>query len=472
MPLAQIDISKGSYKGIDPISLRNGFAAELKNQLIDDSGANVDRPALSSFVSLGSSPIIGLHYWEDQNKMVAVTENRQVWSITSAGVATKVSAANDLEGTDRPVFAEDGTYLAIAGGGEPDRWDGSGNTESMPGTPEDTNFVKYNDGYWLLLLKNDQEIRIAGPTSATRESWSSADFFQSESEPDIARCIEVSRDEVYVFGKRSLEIFQNLGDSSTPYQPVLTVSGQGTNSPYSIIKYSNGKIAWLDHNKRIMSLEGRTATHLSGPYDKLIQGFNTVSDCWSAHIEIDGHYLITFTFPTEQYTIVYDYVRGNWSEWDGFEAGESTRLRMNAHCQAFSNKHYVGDYENGNIYLLSMANKSDTTNPLRRLRRTEYIDHGAPSVRKRNIDYTFTVKRGLGSSGGVEPYVQLRFRDDGKDWSEPYLLGLGLQGDAFQQVSIRNTGVYRTRQIEITMTEEVDFVLANPIVENFEALAR
>lgn len=458
MPTVPIQIGKGTFANVGAFELGNAeYAAELLNIHIDDSNCNVDRPAFSSFATIGSFPVIGLAFFN--SKLVAVTSNdRKIWQIDSAGAVTDITGTA-LAGSARPVFADDGGFLAIAGGAAPRTWDGSGDTAIMAGSPPNCSHMSYLDGYWITHLLADQEFRLAGPTAGTRLTWSSADFFQAEGLPDNVTSQAVLIRELYAFGSNSIEIFQNFGDSDAPFQRTFFIDDSGTEAPYSVVKADNTLFYFDSVRRRFIQIQSRTPVDIGTPYDRTVKGFTTVTDCWGTKIDIEGLYLIVWTFPTEERTFVYDYKKKEWCEWNGFRSAMSNRLRIHSHCYAPAwNKHFVGDPLTGTVWQLSREFKTDGDDVLRRLRRTGIIDHGT-GHRKRNNVYEFDVKRGLGASGEAEPVMQVRFKDDDKDWSEPRYLGLGSTGERSGVVRLYRTGIYRKRQIEISMTDNAEFLL-------------
>lgn len=453
MPLLPIPINKGVYQNADDIEVSGtDYAYELRNLLLNESGSNVDRPGLSQFARIGNFGIIGMAFFRD--KLFVVTSERKMWSISSVGAVTDVTGTG-LEGTERPVFDNDGTYLAIAGGGTPRRWSGTGNSELMPGSPEHSTHIAYIDGYWINFLLDDQELRLAGPTSATRETWNSSDFFQAEGLPDSVVAIRALQRQLFIFGSSSIEVFQNFGDTSTPFQ---RASGgfidRGTVAPYSVVSAEN-TLWFLDSKRNFVLLDGINPISVSSPYDRAIQGFTTVSDCWGTRIEIGGHYLIAWTFPSEERTFVFDTKGKHWSEWDGF-TNESSRMRLNCYAKAESwQKHFVGDPTTGIIYELSLSHKADGAHPLRRLRQTGYYDHGT-GVRKRSNYYNLHVKRGVGTLGGTDPKLLVRVNDDNKGWSNYREVCLGFPGCQNGPIQVRIGGVYRKRKLEFFMTDPAE----------------
>lgn len=462
MPFVPIPFSKGAFQNVQAFELNDpSNAVAMENFLLDDAGSNVDRPGLWQFASLGvSSPVIGSYYFSLASCLVAVTEARRIYSITQAGVVTDITGSATLGGSSRPVFAEDGTYLAIAGGGAPITWSGSGNCALMAGSPVNCSHILYLDGYWINFLLNDNELRIAGPTPAARLTWNTSDFFAAEGLPSNIQAIANLNRQLFIFKTDSFEVFQNFGSTSTPFQ---RVSGgfldRGTPAPYSVIE-ANNTLFFLDSKRNFCFLQGIIPQVISIPFDKQIQAMTTVSDCWAMRLDIEGYYLIAWVFPTAQRIFVFDYAKQEYvGEWNGFLNGQT--VRHQAHSHAFSvdwNQHFIGDYQTGIIWQLSRSFKVDGTQSRRMLRRTGEIDHGT-GTRKRNKSYRFYVERGVGTLNQPEPQLMIRFRDDGKAWSTPINAGLGMPGDSPNYVQIFNTGTYRKRQIEVSCTEAVEVII-------------
>jgi hypothetical protein len=470
--LQPIDISKGVFLSVNAIELpQAGFASDYRNLLKNDAGSDVDRPALSEFATIGANPIEGLFYFKPASKLVAVTFNlggggRRVWSIDSSAVVTNITGST-LDGTSRPVFASDGTYLAIAGGDAPLQWNGSGTTTALAGSPEECTHISYLDGYWINHLLNDQEFRWAGPTSAARATWNSSNFFQAEGLPDNIKAQYVLFRELYAFGEETTEIYQNFGTTSTPFQRTFFLE-RGIAAPYSVVEADN-TLYWLDNRRNIVRMEGRTPIIKSDAIATEIKAMTTVSDCFASRIDIGNHFLIIFTFPTEEKSYCFDYKRGEWGIWDGYVAGVSDRLDINSYCYVPDwNKHLVGSAINGKIYELSFSNKTDNGNVLRRKRVVNY-DHGTNN-RKRSNYYLFHLKRNVATTSVTNPVISVRVNDDNKGWSEPQLIELGALGTESTALRVRLGGIYRRRELEIEMTDAAEFVLSK-IEEETEGLA-
>jgi hypothetical protein len=467
MPIVPIPLSGGAYTNIDKQELGSSEkAAEMKNLMLSDSGANIGRPGLSSFATMDVA-CEAIH--EFNNHLFVVGIDRRFYKVTSAGVVSDITgSAGGLGGSARPNFAEDGTLLGVSGGGAPMTWDGTNSVITMVGSAPSTDSLVYLDGYWLAINSSD-DIQFAGPTSADRATWSAADFFQAEGLPDSTEALAVLQRELFVFGEDSTEVYQNFGDVSVPFRRVFFID-VGISAKDSLVNESY-TLWFLDENRRFSYFNGRTPTPISFPFDKDVQRMSTVSDCFGSRIQIDQHNLIAWTFPTEGRCFVFDSKKAEYvGEWAGFENGIEARFRMNGHVYMRAwDQHFIADYNEPKVWELSTSNYADGSNPRLCLRTSGELDHGTRN-RKRNIWYRMTVKRGVATTTVTDPIFEVRFRDDDKDWGNPYQLSLGATGEEATVLELRNTGLYRKREIEIRCTDAVEFSFIN-MEENVEVLS-
>lgn len=454
---------------MDPTEVGDpSVAIASKNCVVTDSGALLDRPGLSSFGAIGSYSVDGIA--EFGNYLVAVTANRRVYSITSAGAVTDITGSVTLDGTSTPTFTTDGGELVICGGGEPKMWTGSGNTAALTGSPPDISHMVYIDGYYLGLVPADDAIQWAGPTNTLRQTWSAANFFEAEALPDNSAAIADNLGELFVFGSETTERYRDFGDSSVPFRRSAIPVDKGTRSPYSVVK-ADSTLAFLDSEGSFLQFQGSTPVNVGVPWvDRYVKRLSTITDCRGFRIDIDGSYQILWTFPTEGVGLIYDYKNKTWREWDGLENGVPARFR--GACYLYHkahNKHYVGDYRQGRVWQMSREFHADGDNPRKVLHTSGYIDFGT-AKRKRNLYYDFHVKRGVGASGAREPRFEVSYRDDGGQWTDPQEITLGTIGDNRHVVRLHNQGIYTKRQIAISMTDNAEFTLSR-IDDEVEVLA-
>jgi hypothetical protein len=463
-----IPLTDGLYENVDPEELPSTeLAVKLENLIMNEAGSNIDRPALSLFATIGNQRVVGSYFWKLFDVIVVVTFDRRIYSVTEAGVITEITGGATLGGTERASFAEDGTLLAIAGGGAPQYWTGAGVCALMGGAPPDTKSIVYLDGYWIAATIDDQIIQWAGPTEVLRATWSAGNFFSAEAYPDDLAALYVLFRELWAFGTESIEVFQNIGSSGVPFQRVFAFD-RGLAATFSLVQADN-TLWYLDSQRRFVRMEGKTPQIISGPISRTLKQMETISDCWGARIDIDGYMLILWSFPTEEKTYAYDYLNKKWYRWYTYHDTREVHFAASSYSFASTwNKHYVGGQYSGILSELSRSFKTDNADPLRRVRRTGMLDHGTGD-RKRSRGYRFHVKRGLGTPGGVEPLFEFRFNDDNQGWTDPVEVGLGFPGDPKEPIYVPVGGIYRKREFEYSCSAAVEFMLTK-VEENVEGL--
>jgi hypothetical protein len=97
---------------------------------------------------------------------------------------------------------------------------------------------------------------------------------------------------------------------------------------------------------------------------------------------------------------------------------------------------------------------------MRTVRRTGYVDHDTLAKKKCN-SLTLKFKRGAGiPSSTTTPYVMIRWRDDGNaTWSNEHVLSLGKVGETEFITKMTRLGIYRSRQYEFSVTDNVPLIL-------------
>lgn len=463
--LKPLPFDKGLYLNVGAEKLSGSEnAARLLNLLVDESGANVDRPALADFGELSSLKVIGAFADPEVSEDFAifVTNDRKIYQMDEDGNVTDITGSSVLGGTLRPKFASDGTYIAIAGGGAPQRWNGSGVCELMPGSPPEAQDISFLDNYWVLLKTDTRDHYFAGPTPAARETWTTGtDFFSKESSSGLSKAQLVIDRELWIVGSNGYETWQNVGTSPVPFARSFAHKC-GIVAPHTLLEADN-TAWWFDNKRRFVRLEGRTPVEKSLPLKNTLKGFSTVSDAWASRIDIGGFQLILLAFPTEERIFVYDYAGDRWYEWNGYRDGQE--IYSPAHCHVFNeawNKHLVGGVYSGVISELTFDAKADGEDVLRRVRESGWYDHGT-GKKKVSRFYVFHVKRGVGTrvdDDTPEPVFEVQVNDDGQGWTDPVQVSLGFTGAPSDPIQVHDLGgIYSKRKIRITCTDEVAFEL-------------
>lgn len=475
MPEINIPLFNGVYRNIDE-TVANDKSFKMVDAILD---AGDGTPSLSSRPGLSllktaatvSAAFDGMIWIDSWQKLLAVSGGTLLSFDTA--YAEVNSAGQGINTGTRPTFAFDGTYVFVANGGKIMYWDGIYGNPSLFLADADapSNYVTHIfiiDGY---LIANDY-------TSGTWKfaetgsplSWNALDFASAEGVPDDIISGLAFRGEAYFFGRESLEIWED--DGQTPFARVNgALFDTGCIAPYSPIALDN-EVMWLSDDRRFVKFAGAGVEKISTQYDRDLAQMAVVDDCTSDRYDILGKTLIVFQFPSEQRTIVYNMTDGNWGEFGFWNAAGGFHEAFLGSCHAFipeTGVHIVGSRKTAKLYSMTEDAFTDDGTQIKMLTRSGHINYGT-NKRKRNENISIRVKRGY-VTDTTEPVATLRFRDDNGEWSQEIQFSLGLMGDYFSTVRLQRLGMYVTRQLEFACTDPVGFVFSEA-KEELTAMSR
>jgi hypothetical protein len=449
----------------------SGASPALVNFLVDAGNALHQRPGITTWADFpatvpDASAVIGIYAW--RQFIIYVTADRRIWCWEGSGNVVALSSATDtttqLDGTARPVFAYDTARVVITGGGAAQKWEGSGLSARLGGSPPNATHIAYNEQR-LVINANDNSgiIYWTPPGVGNHEIWDTtgdgsaelagAGFSEAEAAPDPVVALYANSNEVFAFGTQTTQVF--AGDPSG-FVVVASV-GIGNSAPYSIID-TDASFAWLDEHRRFVYSSGRDFQVLSSPtMAKSIGEIATVSDCWGVRIRIGSYDLLVWQFPTEGRTLWYDRDSKKWGEWRSFDGAKWIPWIVQSYFYwPDQNLHLVG-LSDGRIAVLTFDAFLDDVHPIKAVSRTGFHDRGT-LVRKQCNRIQAQLKRGATVPTATAPTVELRYRDDLGAFKQAKALSLGA-GDYQPVIDAWAVGMYRQRQWEITFIDNAEFVL-------------
>lgn len=404
--------------------------------------------------------IQGLFWWEDQQALMAVYDGRIYKLSKSGGVFSSVNLTGGFSLTSgNPVsFATDGTYCFMAAGGAIQYTDGTATAQVIAdvNAPTSVTHIAWLDGY---LLANNSDKRFYWSDVNNSLSWAATSFASSAGNPDNVTALYVRDREIYLLGPQSLEIWQNDG-----VNPFSRIGGgfrqRGIIAPHSVVDTTKG-IMWIDDQRRFVLFSGRGPEPISTGYDKEIQSLSTVADCKAFSLNIRGEEFALFSFPTANKTLVFNVSNGTWSEWGAWDSATGSynryRIQNAVFCPAWGDI-IGGSREDSTVHRISPDLYSDDSEPIRTQRITGHLDYGT-SRRKLSNEIRIRVKRGSGEM--TDPKLVLRWKNDNKSWSREVYIDLGNSGETEIVKRILRTGIYRTRQYELTCSDAVPLLFAD-----------
>jgi len=221
-----------------------------------------------------------------------------------------------------------------------------------------------------------------------------------------------------------------------------TTREYGIAAPYSVIKREQA-FAWLDHQRRVVLSDGRSAQVISQDIQATLDAMLTVLDAWGFWFFEGVADVLVWVFPTEKRTLVYQVGRG-WSEWLGWRGGNWAPTNISAVSgRPLGGERLVGTLD-GKLARLTLAAQDDLGELVNAVIRTGFQNQGS-DVRKHSQSVTLVLLRGT-TNTTPEPVAWLSWRDepDGPWVRLPVLLGGSNSKECV--VRLAGLGTYRRRQ--------------------------
>lgn len=462
MPPVKIPITGPAYANIDGQTLdqRN---IEVRNFYVNEADYSEKRAGLTELLDLGTSRSVDALYWWDAAGVVLAVSAGRVWKITDRlGSKAELTDADRLLVGQRVSIDNNGTTALLANGGRilsTTTTAASAAFIADADAPTTVTHVGFIDQYVVANVVGSGSFQISEVGDLT--AWRAIDIFTAESNPDVIKAIKIGLGEIVFFGTKSIEFWAN--DGVTPFSRINQATiERGIISP-GTIDFAEDRWICMDEYRAVIEIRGRTPVHVSGPVDRIIQSMLQVDTAIGQIYRTDGHLLYVLTFPSDRRTLVYNMRKQDWTEWDylDLDAGIRQRYRGNSYCYARKfNLHLVGDHSNGKIYTSSRDIYNDDGNPIGCRRRTGFVSHGT-FQEKECHNVWFRVKQSVATTSVPNPKMMVRYRNTNGAWGPERWLDVGPVGDDGNLVHLNQLGQYRTRQWEVSFTDDAPFVLAD-----------
>jgi hypothetical protein len=296
-------------------------------------------------------------------------------------------------------------------------------------------------------------------------SWSPLDFATKQAYSDHTQSILADREQLYFFGAESLEVWQNVGDPTFPFQRIPgAASREGSIAAYAPVT-TGENVYFLGGSPRgpavAYRLDGFTPVRVS---THAVEGAwasagDTLSKAVAYATEEDGHRMWVINFVGSLNTWVYDETASAqagtpiWHQrayWNG-SAFTPYQPRFHTFIPEWgpSGMHVVGDFGSGNLYELNPgyvdANGADTKwqRILPHLYAAGFIQYFGRM--------TLEMETGTTSSSSVQPLITRDYSDDrGHTFGNPVTAQAGLNAAYSQRVYWPANGSSRDRVFRLS----------------------
>lgn len=415
------------------------------------------RPGLKSFTNTGAAEVRGMIVL---GTALIVVVGGEVKSVDTGGSVT--SLGNIPTSNSGPVgIAVNPTQVLIVDGVDGYICDGATVAVIADADfPNTCTHAAYIDSFFIVNdTSNPGRFYKSAENSGT--GWISTEFATAERSPDNLKAICVVNREIWLFGDLTTEIWYNSGDPTFPFEQFPSgFVEQGIAAPYSVA-CSDGTVVWLSKNRDgqgiVMRNNGLSAVPISTQaVASAIASYSTISDAIGWMMQIEQHLFYVLTFPTADRTWVLDATMNDWFEWKTYNKG---RWAPNAHV-FFNSKHYVGDYQDGNLFELDVDTYDDNGTVFECIRSDRHMV--SSNLRERVVHKSLEIEMeaGVGNAAVVDPQIMLRWSDDGgHTFSNEHWRALGKVGEYGQRAKWRQLGQSRDRIYETKVTDPVRRVL-------------
>lgn len=455
-----VDLSAGQVSTADEMS---SATSRVMNWQTDVAGINRVRPGLVSYTTtgLGSAPLVGLHRFKTY--VVGVDSDRSIYALPdgSPTVWTALSdgtAATMLDGALRPVFAEDASDLFIVGGGDIQKWTGSGLTARLGAGPQATHIANIGQRLVANDMTSPSRFLFSDSGDGSDGTWQALSFATAEARPDPLVAVYENTAELTLFGQTTTEIWGISSDATNPFQRINALN-IGCSAPYSPVRFDNAFV-WLDDRRRLVLSDGRSYEVISEAVERDLRNLSTVEDCFGYREDTDRFGCLVFIFPTSERTFTYDYRSKKWGERSLYGSDyiqAAWPVSSYAYWDA-ENLHLVGASSSG-LYRLDTDTRQDIGDTLVAERITGWQDFGTAN-RKRSAGLRLTMRRGTTPLAQPDGEVEIAVANDGKGFGDFKTVTMGQPADLVSNVPLFFGGVFRKRRywVRYSSTDDMSLV--------------
>ena len=372
------------------------------------------------------------------------------------------TALGTIPGTGQVWLSENGSQLMIVADGDGFIWDGSTLTQitdpgfTANGVPQSVVFI---DSYFV--VTTDAKLFIfSAPNNGL--DWNALDRVSAEVDPDRIVAPHVHRNQLYILGSETIEVFQNIGTAAIFQRVQGFVIPKGLFSEHSIIEAGDTFLfvgGAKNESPSIWAFNGNSVDKVSTTaIDSLLQSFTQeeIADSFAMYFGQKGAHFVVFSLPTT--AMVYNLVTGRWHEQqsqitDTLGVTQTVRWRANSLVTAFG-KVLIGDSQDGRVGNLSPDTFTEYDREIIRTIVTAPFHNEGDAIFVSSLE--LTTESGVGDATTPNPQVRMSRSKDGKTFSDEKLRSIGRVGEFNHRQIWRRLG-------RVARFELFKFVMSDPV---------
>ena len=339
--------------------------------------------------------------------------------------------------------------------------------------------VVFIDGFFVFSKANDKKF-FNSPLNAGLGPYDPLDFSTAEADPDNIRVLVSYRNQLYVFGSETVEIFRNIGRAPAPFQRISgAVIDVGCTVPQSAKLFAGG-IAFVGQgvNERagIWLIVGGQKTKLSTTaIDNVIADIAELDAPFQAFSTVyadRGNFF--YSLSLQDTTLFYDQTSQTWAERRSQTGLELGRYRVADIVRAYG-RFIVGDLQDGRVGSFNNEVFTEYNILVRRLFSSRPFDQEGDPIFMARLEAVIESGKGLTNditleagtketgvpilvTGGSDPQITYSFSDDGGRIFKGFIArSMGKKGEYNIRPIWRRLGRFpRSRVIQIEVASPTD----------------
>lgn len=405
-------------------------------------------PGMKLWASVGTGPCRGLLRMGEElyavigSKAYVITRGKNVTELASIG------------GVGLVHMTANGTHVAIASTTETTVLNRTHLSTIAPSPNGPFNGATHQDLYGIFTKADSNQLWLTTVNDMT--TMNALDFSTKSADFDhVMGCLSDHR-ELFVFGKRSTEVWYNSGNPNFAFSRVPNgFIERGIKSSHSPAKSRNAPFVLGDDSK-VYAISGYTPQKMSTPgIQNLLDASVGLTSAEGFVYSQAGHEF--YVLNTSGGTYVYDIDTQAWHER---RSSGHNRWLAQGHADVFD-KQIVGSYaDDGNLYELDLDTYTDNGSHIKRQCDFPVIDGGGNRMSMSQLFLDFEPGVGLTSGQGSDPQAMLDYTEDGgKTYQNEVWTGIGKIGEYDNRAMWTRLGSFRRRSYRLTVTDPVKAVL-------------
>ena len=467
MPRSPLPIPLGSYESQSlPFSAQRciNWVPTIPQSEALNNRALMMRTGVKQFSNTGGGSCRGSWLFNGVPFFVCGTS---LFSVSESGVSTDHGT---IAGTSRVSMTDNGSFLVIVvPGAQAYVWDKVTVTEITDADFRPSSSVVFKDGFFVFSASDGKTFFHSAINDPF--SYNALEFGSAEVSADLIVSLHVNRNELYVLGELTFELFQNVGGTGFVFQRINGATmTRGSFTKYGTLEF-DGTFVFIGGgvNERVSVWRATGASSSqkisTDAIDTQIQKFNKeeISNAFTTTYSQDGQLLAIFTFEStriDSKTFVYNATASAFSGrsvWFEMQSGlTDNSWRCNTIVKAYG-KLLCGDSNDGRIGEFDKSVFDEYEENIFQQMATAPFSQNGTTLFAGEFEATFEAGVGLTTGQGSTPTVRMDFSDDGgRTFKGPFKRSIGKIGEYGHQSIWRRQGSFPDQRIiRITKTEAV-----------------